>query len=162
MLLGGLPRIILSDGPEVGFRVGDGEGLAAVVHGAEGLEDGGSRGLDLGPEGVAVRNEEVDGRGDAAADGVRCGDAFGVRAGVGGGAEHDHAGGAEGELGVGDGAVGAFKDGLALEAEGALQPGDGGGGVMVAEAGDDGRACWGWHGRYHRAAEREVSSDLLG
>ena len=57
------------------------------------------------------------------------------------GAEHDHAV-AEGELGVHDGGVvGAEVDGLLFEAEGADEPVDGGEGVAVTEAGDDGGAA---------------------
>jgi hypothetical protein len=57
------------------------------------------------------------------------------------GAEHDHSV-AEGELGVHQGfVVGAEVDGLLLESEGADEPVDGGEGVAVAEARDDGRAA---------------------
>lgn len=71
---------------------------------------------------------ELGGRAEALAVGV-----------VFAGAEHDHAA-AEGELGVGDGVVGAGVDGLAGEAEDAAKPVDGGVGVAVALAGDDGGA----------------------
>ncbi|MCY1310450.1 hypothetical protein D9M70_606390 [compost metagenome] len=50
-------------------------------------------------------------------------------------AEHDHAG-AQAELGVGDAAVVLRHHQVLDEAEGIAQPGDGGGGIAVAQAGN--------------------------
>ena len=87
---------------------------------------------------VGVGDDEVDAFGVAEADLVGLDHEFAVFAAVVDGAEHDHAV-AEGELGVHDGGVvGAEVDGLLFEAEGSDEPVDGGEGVAVAKAGDDG------------------------
>jgi hypothetical protein len=73
-------------------------------------------------------------------------------------AEHDHAV-AEGELGVLDaGVVRAEVDGVFLEAEGGDEPVDGGEGVAVAKAGDDGGASG--FGRVGRWVSRCVSHSV--
>jgi hypothetical protein len=56
---------------------------------------------------------------------------------VPGGAEHDHAS-IEAEFSVADAPVRPLVDGVALEAEYGTEPVDGGGGIAVAQGGDDG------------------------
>jgi len=53
-----------------------------------------------------------------------------------GGAEHDHAA-VERELGMADASVRALVDGVALKSEDVAEPIDGGGGIAVAQGGDD-------------------------
>ncbi len=118
----------------------------------------GAGGFGGGVDGVGVGDDEADAFGLAEADLVGLDHELAGFAAVVDGAEHDHAV-AEGELGVHDGGVvGAEVDGLLFEAEGADEPVDGGEGVAVAEAGDDGGAAgfglvchggksamgWGW------------------
>ena len=64
------------------------------------------------------------------------------------GAQHDHPV-AKRELGVGDGVTLARHDQVPLEAEGAAEPLDGGGSVLISEAGNDG-GSWVVHGHLQR------------
>ncbi len=87
---------------------------------------------------VSVGDDEVGALGLAEADFIGLDHEFVGFAAVVDGAEHDHAV-AEGELGVLDGfVVGGEVDGLLFKAEGGDEPVDGGEGVAVTEAGDDG------------------------
>jgi hypothetical protein len=124
----------------VAFEVAAGEGATAVVHVADVEDHLGSGGLSGDVDGVGVVDDEVGAFGLAEADLVGLGHEFAVVAAIVDGAEHDHAV-AEGELGVGDGVVGAKVDGVFFEAEGADEPIDGGESVAVAEAGNDGGAA---------------------
>ena len=135
------PGVVGADAPEMTFEVAAGEGAAAVVHVADVEDHLGAGGFGGGVDCVGVGDDEVDAFGFAEADLVGLDHEFAVFAAVVDGAEHDHAV-AEGELGVHDGGVvGAEVDGLLFEAEGADEPVDGGEGVAVAEAGDDGGAA---------------------
>jgi PadR family transcriptional regulator PadR len=136
------PGVVGADVPEVAFEVAAGEGAATVVHVADVEDHLGGGGFGGGVDGVGVVDDEVDAFGLAETDLVRLNHEPAVFATAGAlfgnGAEHDHAV-AEGELRVQDGGVvGAEVDGLFFEAEGADEPVDGGEGVAVAKAGDDG------------------------
>ena len=135
------PGVVGADVPEVAFEVAAGEGAAAVVHVADVEDHLGAGSFGGGVDGVGVAHDEVDAFGLAEADLVGLDHELAVFASVVNGTEHDHAV-AEGELGVHDGGVvGAEVDGLLFEAEGADEPIDGGEGVAVAKAGDDGGAA---------------------
>jgi len=143
-----VPGIVGADVPEIAFGVAAGEGTATVGLVGDVEDDGGAGGFGGGVDGVGVVDDEAGGFGLAEADLVGMDHEFAVGVGVvalrGDGAEHDHAV-AEGELGVHDGVVRAEVDGLFFEAEGLDEPVDGGEGVTVTEAGDDGgRAGSGW------------------
>ena len=75
-------------------------------------------------------------------------------------AHHDHAV-AERELGVGDRVVRARHDHVLGEAEGLLEPGDGGGRVAVAEAGNDGGAGLG-HGGVLLQVHQQLVAEYIG
>jgi hypothetical protein len=137
---GRVPRVVGADAPEVAFEVATGEGAAAVVHLADVEDHLGSGGFGGGVDGVGVFDDEVRAFGLAEADLVGLGHELAEVAAIVDGAEHDHAV-SEGELGVGDGVVGAEMDCVLLEAEGADEPIDGSEGVEVAEAGNDGGAA---------------------
>lgn len=122
------------------FEIAAGEGAATVVHVADVEDHLGSGGLGGGVDGVGVVDDEVGAFGLAEADLVWLGHELAEVAAIVDGAEHNHAV-AEGELGVGDGVVGAEMDGVFFEAEGADEPIDGCEGVAVAEAGNDGGAA---------------------
>ena len=156
-----LPRVVGADVPEVAFEVAAGEGAAAVVHVAMSSDDGRAGGFGGGVDGIGVGDDEVEAFGLAQIDLVGLNDVLAVFAAVIDGAEHDHAV-AEGELGVGDGVVvGSDVDGIFLEAEGADEPVDGGEGIAVAEAGDEGgfgliaHGCKGCH-----CGEAELLSEM--
>jgi hypothetical protein len=135
------PGIVGADAPKVGFEVAAGEGSAAVVHVSDVEDHLGAGGFGGGVDGVGVVHDDVDAFGLAEADLVGLGHELAELTTVIDGAEHDHAV-AEGELGVHDGGVvGAEVDGLLLETEGAGEPVDGGQGVAVTKAGDDGGAA---------------------
>jgi hypothetical protein len=135
------PWVEGADAPEVAFEVAAGEGAAAVVHVADGEDHLGVGGFGGGVDGVDVVHDEVGALGLAEADLVGLDHVVADLAAVVDGADHDHAV-AEGELGVHDGgAIGAEEDGLLFEAEGGDQPVDGGEGVAVSEAWDDGGAA---------------------
>jgi len=135
------PGIVGADAPEVAFEVAAGEGAAAIVHVADVEDHLGAGAFGGGVDGVGVVHDEVDAFGLAEADLVGLGHELAELATVVDGAEHDHTV-AEGELGVHHGGVvGAEVDGLLFEAEGADEPVDGGKGVAVAKAGDDGGAA---------------------
>jgi hypothetical protein len=125
----------------VAFQVAAGEGAATIVHVADVEGHRGSGGLGGGVDGVGVADDEVDTLGLAKADFVGLDHELAGFAAVVDGAEHDHAV-SEGELGVHDGdVVGAEVNGLLLKAEGGYEPIDGGDGVAIAQAGDDGGAA---------------------
>jgi hypothetical protein len=132
------PRVVCTDAPEVAFEVATGEGAASVVHVADVEDHLGAGGFGGGVDCVGVVDDKVDAFGLAEADFVGLDHELAVVRAVVDGAEHDHAV-AEGELGVHDGGVvGAEVDGLLFEAEGSDEPVDGGEGIAVAKAGDDG------------------------
>ena len=123
------------------FGVATGEGSAAVVHVADVEDHGGAGGFGGGVDGVCIGDNEVDAVSVAEVDLVGVGHELAELAAVVDGAEHDHAV-AEGDLGVHDRfVVGAEVDGLLFEAEGSGEPVDGGEGIAVAEAGNDGGAA---------------------
>ncbi len=128
------------------FEVAAGEGAAAVVHVADVENHLGTGGFGGRVNGIGVGDDEVDALGFAEADLVGLDHEFAGFAAVIDGAEHDHAV-AEGKLGVHDGfVVGTEVDGLLFEAEGGDEPVDGGEGVAVAKAWDDGGLWleWSW------------------
>jgi hypothetical protein len=125
----------------VAFEVAAGEGAAAVVHVADVEDHFGAGVFGGGVDGVGVVDDEVDAFGLAESDLVGLDHEVAGLAAVVDGTEHDHSV-AEGELGVHDGfVVGVEVDGLLFEAEGPDEPVDGGKGVAVAKAGDDGGAA---------------------
>ncbi len=119
------------------FEVSAGEAAAAVVFGFYVDEDFGVGGLHTGVQDVGVFDDDVGGLRLLAADFVGVDKEFREGPFMGGGAHHDHAV-AEAKLGVDDRAVRALVDGSFLEAEDVAEEVEGGLGVAVAQAGDDG------------------------
>ena len=122
------------------FEVAAGEGAAAVVHVADVKNHFRTSSFSGGVDGIRVADDEADALGFTESD-LGLNHDFAEFAAVVDRAEHDHAV-TEGELGVHDGRVVRAKvDGLFFEAEGGDEPIDGGKGVAVAKAGDDGGAA---------------------
>jgi hypothetical protein len=134
----GHPGIVGADAPDVSFEVAAGEAAATVVHVADVEDHLGPCGLCGGIDGVGVWDYEVGALGFAEANFVRLDHELAGFAAVVDGADHDHSV-FERELCVLDGlVVGGDVDGLLSEAECGDEPVDGGEGIAVAKAGDDG------------------------
>ena len=141
----GLPWVVSANIPKVAFEVAAGKGTTAVVHVRNIGNDGCAGGFGRYADGVRVGDDKVGALGLTQIDLVGLNDLPSVFAAVIDGAEHDHPS-AQGELGMGDGVVRSHVNSIFLEAEGTAQPVDGGRGIAVAEARNEGGFIWIVHG----------------
>lgn len=158
------PGVVGAETPEMAFRVTAGEASAAVVLILKGNDDFGAAGESLGVDGVGVGDDHIDGLGGDTASLVGVlEELVEIGVGIANRSEHDHPS-SQGELRVGDRAVVIGIDRLFFKAEMLAKPVNRGGGVAVAEAGDDGCA-WGLfrggHGVFSER-RREIENGING